>query len=359
MIRVELATPLYNQYRHMIHFDCDYMAGAHPEVLDAIVKNNLVQTSGYGEDDFCRKAKKLIREACGTPEAAIHLMVGGTQTNATVLDGLLRRGEGVLAAETAHINVHEAGAIELCGHKVITLPSHDGKLSPDEVKSYLHDFYADDTWTHMVAPGAVYISFPTEYGTLYTRQELTQLSDICHDYDIPLYIDGARLGYGLAASRDVTLRDIARLADVFYIGGTKMGALFGEAVVCTRQDLLPRFFTLMKAHGSVLAKGRLLGMQFAALFTDDLYLRIGHHGVQLAQRLRKAFESKGYETFIDSPSNQQFFLLPNSLIDKLLPRATFEYWGPRGETSSKVRFVTSWETRDEDIAQLEVFVEKE
>lgn len=337
----------------MIHFDCDYMAGAHPEVLDAIVSNNNVQTSGYGEDEFCKRAKDLIREACGAPDAGVHFLVGGTQTNATVLDALLRRTEGVLAAETAHINVHESGAIELSGHKVIALPSHQGKIDAAELRSYLHDFYADDTWTHMVAPGAVYISFPTEYGTIYSLDELTAVSEVCHDYDIPLYIDGARLGFGLAASEDVTLKDIARLADVFYIGGTKMGALFGEAVVCANKELLPRFFTLMKAHGAVLAKGRLLGMQYEVFFKDDLYLRIGRHGVALAQKLRRVFEQKGYDTFIDSPTNQQFFILPNDLIDRLLSVATFEYWGPRGESFSKVRFVTSWETTEQDIDSLE------
>lgn len=336
----------------MIHFDCDYMAGAHPQVLEAISKNNFVQTSGYGADDFCNHAKSLIREACGTPDADVHFLIGGTQTNATVLDGLLKRTEGVIAAETAHIIVHEAGAIELTGHKVITLPSHDGKIECQELSAYLHDFYADDTWTHMVVPGAVYISYPTEFGTIYSLEELTGISNICHEYNIPLYIDGARLGFGLAASNDVTLQDIARLADVFYIGGTKMGALFGEAVVCTRPSLLPRFFTLMKAHGSVLAKGRLLGMQYSAFFEDGLYMRIGEHGVNLAMKLRKAFEDKGYKTFIDSPTNQQFFILPNDLIDRLMPVASFEYWGPRGEHSSKVRFVTSWETTEQDISTL-------
>lgn len=337
----------------MIHFDCDYMAGAHPEVLASIVNNNTVQTSGYGCDEFCTKARQLIREACGTPDAAVHFMIGGTQTNSTVLDGLLRRTDGVLAAETAHINVHESGAIELTSHKVISLPSHDGKLCPDEVEDYLRTFYADDTNEHMVAPGAVYISFPTEYGTIYTLSELERLSSICKEFNIPLYADGARLGYGLAASKDVTLKDIARLCDVFYIGGTKMGALFGEAVVCTNTNLLPRFFPLMKAHGAVLAKGRLLGMQFGALFTDNLYMRIANHGVRLAMRLRQVFESCGYHPFIDSPTNQQFFILPNKVIDHLLTSASFEYWGPRGETESKVRFVTSWETTDADIDTLE------
>lgn len=337
----------------MIHFDCDYMAGAHPEVLEAIVHNNAVQTAGYGADNFCDSAKQLIREICDAPDAQVHFMVGGTQTNSTVLDGLLRRTEGVLATETAHINVHESGAIELSGHKVIALPSHAGKLCAEDVRQYLHDFYSDETWEHMVAPGAVYISFPTELGTIYSLAELTALSEVCHEYKIPLYVDGARLGFGLAASPDVTLRDLARHADVFYIGGTKMGALFGEAVVCPRPELLPRFFTLMKAHGSVLAKGRLLGMQYEAFFSNDLYLRIGQHGVELAQRLRKTFEAKGYSTFIDSPTNQQFFVLPNELIDRLLPHVSFEYWGPRGSKESKVRFVTSWETTESDIANLQ------
>ena len=337
----------------MIHFDCDYMAGAHTEVLQKIVDNNAVQTSGYGEDDFCREAKELIKRACGKPEAAVHFLVGGTQTNATVLDGLLGRTQGVLAAETAHINVHEAGAIELSGHKVIALPEHEGKVKASEVRDYLQTFHADETNTHMVEPGALYISFPTEYGTIYSIEELTELSDLCHEYNIPLYVDGARLGFGLAASEDVKLQDLARLADVFYIGGTKMGALFGEAVVCSNSNYLKRFFTLMKAHGSVLAKGRLLGMQFAALFENDLYMNIGRHGVELALRLRSLFEAKGYKTFIDSPTNQQFFVLPNTLIDKLAKDASFEYWGPRGETESKVRFVTSWETTSKDIDTLE------
>lgn len=335
------------------------MAGAHPEVLKAIVDNNAVQTPGYGSDGFCQSARAKILEACGLPQdgsAEVHFLVGGTQTNSTVLDAILRRTQGVIAAETGHINVHEAGAIELSGHKVLTLPSYEGKICAKDLADYLRDFYADDTWTHMVEPGAVYISFPTEYGTIYSLDELSAISAVCREYRIPLFVDGARLGFGLAASADVTLKDIARLADIFYIGGTKMGALFGEAVVCTRPELIPGFFTLMKARGSVLAKGRLLGMQFGALFTDDLYLRIGRHGVKLAASLRQAFESAGYRTFIDSPTNQQFFILPNTLIDKLLPVCSFEYWGPRGETESKVRFVTSWETRTEDIEALRALI---
>ena len=336
----------------MIHFDCDYMAGAHPEVLKAICDNNLVQTAGYGVDPFCDRARQLILDACGTPDARVFLLVGGTQTNATVLDGLLGRTQGVIAATSAHINVHEAGAIELSGHKVISLPQHDGLLRPDEVKEYLDNFHADDTNEHMVEPGAVNISFPSEMGTLYSRKDLEELSGICRENGIALYIDGARLAYGLAASKDLDMKDIARLADVFYIGGTKVGLLFGEAVVCTNPSLLKRFFTLMKAHGAVLAKGRLLGMQFSALFTDDLYGRMGRHAVGLALKLRKAFLDKGYRSFVESPTNQQFFTLPNDLIERLRKEASFENWGPAGETESDVRFVCSWETREEDVDKL-------
>lgn len=342
----------------MIHFNCDYMAGAHPAVLKAIVECNNDQTVGYGLDDYCSEARQLIAEACGCPDAAVHFLVGGTQTNSAVLDALLDRTEGVIAAESAHINVHEAGAIELTCHKVIALPQHDGKLDAGEVAAYLDTFYSDETHEHMVAPGAVYISFPTELGTLYSLEELMDLSAVCRDAGIPLFVDGARLGYGLAASPDVTLQDLARLADVFYIGGTKMGLWLGEAVVCPNPDLLPRFFTLMKAHGAVLAKGRLLGVQFHAMFSNGLYFRIGEHAVELASRLRRVMEENGYSTFIDSPTNQQFFTLPNAVIDRLMPNATFEYWGPRGETESRVRFVTSWETTDEDIDTLAALLEK-
>lgn len=336
----------------MTHFDCDYMSGAHPEVLEAICRYNSIQTSGYGDDSFCDNAKKLIREACGAPDADVQFLAGGTQTNSTVIDAILGRTQGVIAVETGHINVHEAGAIELCGHKVITLPSHDGKMCPSELSAYLRNFFADETWPCMVCPGAVYISFPTELGTIYTLQELESIHNVCKDYGIPLFIDGARLGFGLAASEDVTLKDIARLCEVFYIGGTKMGALFGEAVVCTEPALMPALRSIMKAHGAILAKGRFLGIQFAQLFTDDLYMRIGRNGVERAKELRRAFEEKGYACTIDSPTNQQFFTLPNELIDRILPDVSFEYWGPRGESESMVRFVTSWETTPEDIAAL-------
>ncbi|MBO5834678.1 MAG: aminotransferase class V-fold PLP-dependent enzyme [Bacteroidales bacterium] len=335
----------------MIYFDSDYMAGAHPQVMQALVESNLEQTTGYGSDAYTAQAAALIRQACNAPQARVHFLVGGTQTNATVIDGLLARHQGVLAAESAHINVHESGAIEASGHKVLTLPQHEGKVKADEVKAYIDEFYRDESYEHMVAPGMLYISFPTEYGTLYSLQELSELSQVCHEADIPFYVDGARLGYGLAAS-DVSLPDLARLCDVFYIGGTKMGALFGEAVVINNEKLLKHFFPLIKQHGALLAKGRLLGVQFKALFSKGLYEEIGREAVAKALRLKAAFVKKGYQVEVDSPTNQQFFRLPNSLIDRLKQEASFEYWGPRGQQESVVRFVTSWATSDEDIDQL-------
>ena len=341
----------------MLHFDTDYMSGAHPKVMERLMETNFDQTPGYGTDQYTAKAKQLILEACGTPDAKVHFLVGGTQTNSTVIDGVLARHEGVLCAESGHINVHESGAIEATGHKVLTLPSYDGKVSAYDVKNFIDTFYSDETYEHMVAPGMLYISFPTEYGTVYSLKELEDLSNVCHKAGIPLFIDGARLGYGLAADGgDVTLKDIARLSDVFYIGGTKVGALFGEAVVVTNKNLLNHFTPLVKQHGALLAKGRLLGVQFEALFTDGLYEQISKSCVEKAVRLKNIFVAKGYEVEVDSPTNQQFFRLPNAVVDALLKEATFEMWGPRGETESVVRFVTGWTTTDEDIDRLEEIV---
>lgn len=259
----------------MIYFDSDYTAGAHPEVLEALCATNNIHTVGYGCDSYCANAKELICKACGLSEARVYLLVGGTQTNATVIDGVLARHEGVLAAQSGHIAVHESGAIEACGHKVLTLPHYQGKVKAEDVELFIDEFYRDETYEHMVAPGMLYISFPTEYGTVYSLKELEQLSEVCHKADIPLYIDGARLAYGLAADGgDVTLHDIARLADVFYIGGTKVGALFGEAVVVTNPKLLHHFTPLIKQHGALMAKGRLLGVQFEALFKGNLYFEM-------------------------------------------------------------------------------------
>lgn len=337
----------------MLHFDCDYMEGACPEIAARLAATNLEQTPGYGTDDYCRSARERIRQACGTPEAAVHFLVGGTQTNATVIDALLRRHEGAVCADTGHINVHEAGAIEATGHKVLALPGRDGKLPAAGLKACLEAYDADDTREHMVAPGLVYISQPTELGTLYSLKELEELSVLCRGAGIPLYVDGARLGYALAArENDVTLPDLARLADVFYIGGTKVGALFGEAVVAREPGRLPHFFSLAKQHGAVLAKGRLLGLQFDTLFTDGLYVRLGRHAVDLAQRLREGFAACGFAPAVPSPTNQQFFRLPAAVVDALARHASFEYWGPRGEKESVVRFVTSWATRPEAVDSL-------
>lgn len=340
-----------------IHFDSDYMAGAHEEIIEALVRTNREHTPGYGADHYTDQAKRLIRKAIGQEDAEVMFLVGGTQTNATVIDGILHRHEGVLAAESGHIAVHESGAIEASGHKVLTLPHTDGKVTAESVREYIETFYADATYPHMVAPGMLYISQPTEFGTIYSLDELRALGEVCHSKSIPLYIDGARLGYALAAENaDFTLRDIASIADVFYIGGTKVGALFGEAVVVTNGELLKNIFPLVKQHGALLAKGRLLGIQFKTLFSNGLYEEIGRHAVGLALRIREAFRAKGCEVVIESPTNQQFFRLDNRLIDRLHERVSFDYWGPRGKEQSIVRFVTSWATTEEQVDELIGFI---
>lgn len=343
----------------MLHFDTDYMEGAHPKVMERLMETNLEQTPGYGTDDYCSEARCLVRRALGNDSLDVFFLVGGTQTNTTVIDALIHSTQGVLAADTGHINVHEAGAVEAFGHKVLALPSHDGKIHADELKAYIDTFYGDDSWQHMVIPGMLYISFPTEYGTIYSRQELTEIHDICRNAGIPLYIDGARLGYGLMSDAcDITLQDLPKLCDVFYIGGTKVGAMFGECVVA-RPGLLKDFFPqTVKLHGALLAKGRLLGLQFGTLFStrpetgDILYLDIARHAVRMAMMLKKGFIARGYRPFIDSPTNQQFFTLPNDLIGRLREHATFENWGAPGKTESNVRFVTSWATREESVRKL-------
>ena len=338
----------------MIYFDSDYMEGAHPEVMQALQETNLEHTVGYGNDPYSERAREAIRRVCDAPGALVQFLQGGTQTNATVIDALLRRHEGVLCAESAHINVHESGAVEHSGHKVLTLPAAEGKITAEQVDEYVRAFYADECFEHMVAPGLVYITQPTEYGTIYSLRELEALSKVCHSHGIPLYLDGARLGYALACpAADFTLPDIARLCDVFYIGGTKCGLLFGEAVVARDPAALPHFFPLVKQHGALCAKGRLQGVQFLTLFTDGLYTRICEHAVAQAQRIRKAFCDAGYRVAIDSPTNQQFFVLPNDVVDALRAEGvSFEDWGPRGEAETTVRFVTSWATADADVDTL-------
>ena len=339
----------------MLSFENDYSEGAHPKLLQALTETNLVQQVGYGEDEYSLRAKDKIRAAVGDPDADIFFLIGGTQSNQVVIDGLLHSTEGVIAATTGHVNVHEAGAIEGTGHKIITVPGKDGKITAEQVEECLHGFYDDETWMHMAIPSMVYISYPTEFGTLYSLKELEAISDVCRRFSVKLYVDGARLGYGLASKEcDITIKDLYRLCDAFYIGGTKVGTLIGEAVVLKNKDLNPHFSTDIKRGGAMLAKGRLLGLQFETMFADNfkLYLECGRNGVDRALELRAAFEAKGWKPCVDSPTNQQFFQLPNTVIDKLTEYATFELWGPRGNEQSTVRFVTNWATKPEEIAEL-------
>lgn len=337
----------------MLHFDTDYMRGACPEIIKRICETNLEQTVGYGLDEYTQRAKAAIRQTIGKDDAEIHFLVGGTQTNATVIDGVLGKFEGVLCAETAHINVHEAGAIEATGHKVLTLPTTEGKIKAEDVEKYVRDFNRDEARDHIVAPGMVYISFPTETGSLYTLSELEALHRVCNDNSLPLYIDGARLGYGLMAKgNDVSIKDISRLCDVFYIGGTKVGALFGEAVVVCNNKLLKHFFPLIKQHGALLAKGRLLGLQFETLFTDNLYFKLSNNAIERAMELREAFVAKGYEPYGFSPSNQQFLLMPKEKINALKDKVSFEIWAWEDDNRAVVRFVTDWATSKQEVEQL-------
>ena len=339
--------------QHKLSFASDYMEGAHPAIIQRLVQTNMEQTSGYGTDEYCERARSFVRKACECPEAAVHFLVGGTQTNATVIDALLNRYEGVIAAQTGHVAVHEAGAIEFGGHKVLTLACDKGKITATSVKRYLQDFYADGNYEHMVHPGMVYISQPTEYGTLYTKQEMSAISAVCREYHIPLYVDGARLAYALACKEnDITLADLATLCDAFYIGGTKCGALFGEAVVIPDPKRSPHFFTIMKQHGALLAKGRLLGIQFETLFTDDLYLRIGENAIRAADTIRAFLASHGYEQYFTAPTNQIFIVLDNTRYAELSKKITFGFWEKKEDSHTVVRIATDWATTQENVEKL-------
>ena len=337
----------------MISFESDYIEGAHPLILEALAKSNMESLSGYGSDKYTERAKEKIAAACGLPEAQVFFLTGGTQTNQIVIDTMLAQYEGVVSAQTGHVSVHEAGAIEYTGRKVLTIPAHNGKMDANELDSFIKDFYADGNHEHMVFPGLCYISHPTEYGTLYSKEELTQISEVCHKHKIPFFMDGARLGYGLASRQtDVTLQDVARLCDVFYIGGTKVGALCGEAVVFTKKNMPAHFEHLVKKHGALLAKGRLLGVQFDTLFTDDLYFKISKNAIDRAEELKSAFIEKGYKFFIDSPTNQQFVILENSKMQELQKSVKFSFWEKYDENHTVVRFATSWATTSEKISEL-------
>ncbi len=337
----------------MISFESDYIQGAHPLILKRLCETNLEPLSGYGNDPYCESAKEKIRAVCEAPAADVFFLVGGTQTNQVVISAMLRPYEGVIAATSGHIEAHEAGAIEATGHKVLTVPHRDGKIAAEDLRMYLEGFYADSSCDHMVFPGMVYISQSTEYGTVYTRQELTELSEVCRQYSLPLFIDGARLGYALTCSGgDLTMADIARLCDVFYIGGTKVGALCGEAVVFPRGNAPAHMFTMIKQRGALLAKGRLLGVQFDTLFTDDLYFEISRHANALAQRLRSALVAKGYSFFIENDTNQIFIPIENDKLQILARSVKFTPWEPRDEHHTVVRFVTSWATTEDEVEQL-------
>ena len=337
----------------MYYFDSDYMEGAHPNIIQKLVETNMEKTPGYGCDHYCESAKEKIRKACNCPNAEIHFLVGGTQTNATIIKALLRTYEGVLAAETGHINVHEAGAIEAGGHKILTLSQKFGKISAEAVENYIDTFNKDVNNAHMVKPGMVYISHPTEYGALYSKEELEKLSASCKKNNIPLFLDGARLGYGLMAKdTDVTLEIIANSCDVFYIGGTKVGALFGEAVVITKPNLIDNFFTIIKQQGALLAKGRLLGIQFDTLFSDNLYFNIAKHAIDMTEKLISGLAEKGYKFYYQSPTNQQFIILDNNKMEQLAQTVSFSFWEAIDENNTVVRFAASWATQESDIDQL-------
>ncbi len=337
----------------MVSFECDYIAGAHPEILRRLAETNMEALPGYGMDHYCESAKEKIRKACGLPDADVELLVGGTQTNAVVISSMLRDWEGVIAAESGHVSVHEAGAIEFTGHKVLTLPSREGKIDASDLRDYMSRFYRDVTCEHMVYPGMVYVSYPTEPGTLYSKKELEEIADICHEYEIPLYLDGARLGYGLMSdASDMTLEDIAAITDVFYIGGTKVGALCGEAVVFTKNNRPAHFMTSVKKRGALLAKGRLLGIQFDTLFTDDLYFRISRHAIEMAAKVKKIIRQKGWRVYMDSPTNQQLVIMNDDEMAQLAETVIFDRWGVYDEDHTIVRLATSWSTTDEDIKTL-------
>jgi Threonine aldolase len=337
----------------MIYFQCDYAEGAHPNIIEALTRTNYEQTIGYGMDEYCERARKRILEACGTGEADVHLLVGGTQTNMTVIASVLRPHQGVISADTGHIACHETGAIEATGHKVLALPNQDGTITAEQVTAVMEAHLHCTTAEHEVQPGMVYISFPTESGTLYTKEQLAELSGVCKKYGLPLFMDGARLGYGLMSPAcDLTLKDIAALCDVFYIGGTKCGAMFGEAVVITNPLLKRDFRYLIKQRGGMFAKGRLLGIQFDELFKDNLYFDICGQAVTYALMIRKAFEDKGVAMFGTSMTNQQFPILTGKQREHFDGKYAYEVWGDLDEEHTAVRFCTSWATTKENVEAL-------
>ncbi|MCQ2247754.1 MAG: aminotransferase class V-fold PLP-dependent enzyme [Treponema sp.] len=337
----------------MLYFVNDYCEGAHPKILDKLVETNMEKLSGYGSDKYTESAKEKIRAACSCPEAEIVFVTGGTQTNQLVIDSMLEDYEGVVSATTGHVTCHEAGAIEFSGHKVLTCRTENAKIVPAGLKSMLEDFFADENHEQMVFPGMCYISQPTEFGTLYSKKELEEISAVCHQFNIPLFLDGARLGYGLVAKEnDVSMEDIARLCDVFYIGGTKVGALCGEAIVFTKKNMPKHYTAVVKQHGALCAKGRLHGIQFDVLFTDNLYCEIARNAIQCAERIKAVLAQKGYRFYIDSPTNQIFIVLENDRYRELQKEVQVSFWEKLDEGHTIIRIATSWATTAEDVEKL-------
>lgn len=337
----------------MILFNSDYTEGAHPRILERLMETNLEQTTGYGEDAYCEVAREAIRKVCDAPEADVHFLVGGTQANFTVISSALKPYQGVLCADTGHINVHETGAVEACGHKVLALPGKDGKITAEQIRN-AHDLHwSDESHEHIAQPKMVYISHPTELGTLYTKGELEEIGRVCRECGLYLFLDGARLGYGLMATgTDVTIADIAKICDVFYIGGTKVGALFGEAVVIMNPQLKPDFRYCIKQKGGMLAKGRLLGIQFLELFRDGLYFEIAKHAIDMAMILKEGLKEKGYSFFMDSVTNQQFIMIEDEKLEKIREKYGVTYQQRYDETHSVIRLCTSWATTEENVRSL-------
>jgi threonine aldolase len=341
----------------MLFFMNDYGEGMHPEVLAALTRTNMEQLPGYGTDMYCARAAEKIKAAAGCPAGDVFFISGGTQTNQLVIDAMLALYEGVVAAETGHVNVHESGAIEHGGHKVLTLPSHNGKIQAEDLDRYMRIFSRDANKDQMVQPGMVYISYPTEYGTLYSKPELEAIRAVCTRYELKLFIDGARLGYGLACDEaDMTLADIASLCDVFYIGGTKVGAICGEAVVFPRGNTPKHFTTTIKQHGAMLAKGRLLGVQFDALFTDNLYFRIARNAIDRAAEIKRDLADKGYRFYLDSPTNQIFVIWPNADLETLGKKVAYGFWETYDDEHTVIRFATSWATAKESVEALKALL---
>ena len=343
----------------MIRFNCDYSEGAHPRILEKLAQTNLEQAPGYGQDTYCRQAADLIKSLCQTPQAEVHFLAGGTQTNLTVIAACLRPYQTVISADSGHINVHETGAIEATGHRILTVPEQNGKLTAEQIARCCKEHWLDDNPEFAPQPKLVYISFPTEYGTLYSKEELSAIRRVCDENNLFLFADGARLGYGLEApGNDVTLADLAACCDVFYIGGTKIGALLGEAVVIVNPKLQKDFRYFMKQKGAMLAKGRILGIQFLALFEDGLYFKLSKHADEMAQIIRQACAECGFEFLYNSPTNQQFPIMPDDLIKQLEELYAFSHTKRLDHRRSAIRICTSWATRREDVEQLVADIHK-